>query len=193
MPQSFDHLIQDEINSYKSLAQNLSADLVVQINRAVAIMHATIKSGGCIYFCGNGGSCSQSEHLAAELMGRYSKPRIPIKAVSLSTNMSVISCIGNDFGFDKIFSRQIHALGTNKDCIVMLSTSGLSANIVDVAKTAHSLDIKRILLTGSLIEKLGVDAEVIIKVASNDTARVQEQHLLIGHILCKCLENEFDQ
>jgi len=178
-----------EIDSYKTIAQSLDTKNLSKIVNVVNVVEQTITRGGSIFFCGNGGSCSQSEHLAAEFIGRYSAVRKPIKALSLSSGTSVISCIANDFGFSRVYSRQLEAFGSSKDCIIMLSTSGQSPNIVEASKVARRLGVKSILLTGNNVIHEDMDVDIIIQVDSSDTARIQEVHLLVGHIICKCIDS----
>lgn len=188
MIKNFEEMVSAEVESFKRLVLALDSKVIHQIVDIANVLEKSIARGGCIYFCGNGGSCSQSEHFAAELIGRYSKERKPVKAISLSSDTSVISCIANDFGFDKVFSRQLEALGCERDCLIMLSTSGRSPNILEVSKTARILGLKSILLTGSKNSHFGVDADIVVRIDSNDTARIQEAHLLICHVVCKCID-----
>lgn len=148
----------------------------------------TLKNNGTIFWCGNGGSASDSQHLAAELIGRFEKDRAPLKSISLNTDTSVITALSNDYSYDLIFQRQLEALGNSKDLLIVISTSGNSKNIINVLKEAK----KKQIFTIALLGKDGGEAQkfssLSIVVPSNSTARIQEMHILIGHIICSCVE-----
>jgi D-sedoheptulose 7-phosphate isomerase len=138
--------------------------------------------------CGNGGSAADSQHLAAEFTGRFSKDRPPIAAVALSTDTSALTCIGNDYSFNDIFARQVQALGKAGDCLIAISTSGNSGNVLAAVAAAKSLGISTIGLLGRDGGKLKAQCDVSIVVPSQVTARIQEAHILIGHSLCGAVE-----
>ena len=138
--------------------------------------------------CGNGGSAADSQHLAAEFTGRFSKDRPPIAAVALSTDTSALTCIGNDYSFNDIFARQVLALGKAGDCLIAISTSGNSGNVLAAVAAAKSLGISTIGLLGRDGGKLKAQCDVSIVVPSQVTARIQEAHILIGHSLCGAVE-----
>ena len=138
--------------------------------------------------CGNGGSAADSQHLAAEFTGRFSKDRPPIAAVALSTDTSALTCIGNDYSFNDIFARQVQALGKAGDCLIAISTSGNSANVLAAVAAAKSLGISTIGLLGRDGGKLKSQCDISIVVPSQVTARIQEAHILIGHSLCGAVE-----
>jgi D-sedoheptulose 7-phosphate isomerase len=160
------------------------------INLAADSFLSTIKNGNTIFWCGNGGSASESSHLATELIGRFKINRQPISSISLNADTAAITCIANDFGFDEIFSRQLVGLSKPGDLLISLSTSGNSKNIIKVLTEARKREIPTISLLGSG----GGDAKTIsdfpIIVDSDETARIQEIHLLIGHTLCEYAEHE---
>ena len=139
-------------------------------------------------FCGNGGSAADSQHLSAELVGRYMKNRKPLASVALTTDTSVITAISNDFSFDDIFSRQIEALGNMGDVLVGISTSGNSENVIRAFEVAKQKGIKTIGLLGKGGGKSSAIVNKSLIVSSESTARVQEMHILIGHILCDLIE-----
>ena len=138
--------------------------------------------------CGNGGSAADSQHIAAELTGRFVKDRRPLAAVALSTDTSALTCIANDYSFDEVFSRQVLALGAPGDCLLTISTSGNSRNVIRAADAARSAGIKVIGLLGRDGGALRALCEVAIIVPSETTARIQEAHIFIGHTLCALVE-----
>ena len=148
----------------------------------------TLKNGGTVFWCGNGGSSSESSHLATELIGRYKSNRRSLPSISLSADTTAITCIANDFGYDEIFSRQLSGLGRPGDLLIVLSTSGQSPNIVKVLKTAKYMGIKSVALLGKGggLSKNLADLEVIVP--SQETARIQEIQLMLGHSLCEIAE-----
>jgi len=162
-----------------------SVDKIISISEKIII---ALKNNNTIFWCGNGGSASDSQHLAAELIGRFNKNRIPLKSIALNSDTSAITCIANDFGYDEIFSRQLDGLGSSGDIFIPISTSGNSLNILNAIKLAKKKDI----ITLALLGKGGGEAINIVDdyilVNSMTTARVQEMHITIGHILCDLIE-----
>jgi D-sedoheptulose 7-phosphate isomerase len=152
------------------------------------LLSSCLEKKGTIFWCGNGGSASDSQHLAAELVGRFKKNRRALKSVSLTTDTSILTSVGNDFGFEEIFSRQIEALGSSGDILVGISTSGNSENILTAFKAAKKLGVLTLGLTGKNGGKLKDIADHCLIVTSESTARIQEAHILIGHILCEIIE-----
>lgn len=162
----------------------------VEIERIAVVLIKTLKSKGKILVAGNGGSASDAQHFVAELVGRFKKNRAPLAAIALSTNTSIITAVGNDFGFDEIFSYQLKALGKPKDVLFVLSTSGNSKNIIKAVKDAHLRKITTVALLGKDGGKLKAMADIQITIPF-DTPRTQEMHGLIIHILSELIENEF--
>ena len=161
------------------------------INSSAKIMIETAKNNKNIFWCGNGGSAADSQHMAAELMGGLrSHNRPPIRSIALTTDSSFITAWANDISYDSIFSRQLEALGEEGDLLIAISTSGNSKNVIEVIKLAQNKKIKCIILTGSSGGEMSEMGQVVIKVPSDDTQRIQESHLLIEHILCECVESE---
>ncbi len=149
-----------------------------------------LKNGNTIFWCGNGGSAAESSHLAVELIGRFKNNRRPLPSVSLNADTSALTCIANDFGYENIFSRQLEGLGKPGDVLIVLSTSGNSQNINNALIKAKELSISSIAMLGKGGgESLSI-AETVILIDSNSTARVQESHQLISHILCELIEAE---
>lgn len=173
-----------------AVAEATRAALAEPFARLVAACVASVRAGGKILFYGNGGSASDAQHLATELIVRFSKDRDPIAALSLSTDTSALTAIGNDLGFDKLFSRQIEALGRPGDVAIALTTSGKSPNITLAAQQAHKMG----LVSAGFGGKGGGDlvglVDPYLVVPSTSTARIQEMHITLGHLLCGALEHE---
>jgi D-sedoheptulose 7-phosphate isomerase len=152
---------------------------------------ASLKNGGRLYFCGNGGSAADAQHLAAEFSGRFYKDRQALPAEALHVNTSYLTAVGNDYGFDNIYSRLVEGIMHKGDVLVGLSTSGNSANIVKAFESARSKGITTIGftgLTGGLLKSL---SDYLINVPSADTPRIQESHILLGHIICQLAEEQY--
>lgn len=158
------------------------------INQISNIIANSLKKAGTIFWCGNGGSASDSQHLSAELIGRLKKNRRPLRSISLSSNISAITCISNDFGYDKIFSRQIEGLANKNDVIICISTSGNSKNILEALKMAKKKRIKTISFLGSEGGKAIKFSQNSIVIPSKNTARIQEMHIFLGQLICSNVE-----
>ena len=185
-------LISKNLNELKKLITNLTTDEISMISKISSLVINTIKSGGCIFWCGNGGSASDSQHLAAELIGRFKNNREPYKSISLTADSSVITCISNDFGYENLFSRQLEGLGNKGDLVITLSTSGNSINLKNLLEKAKEKGINSVAILGKgggLIKDL---ADYTLIINSNNTARIQEVHILIGHIICQIVEEELN-
>lgn len=152
---------------------------------------ASLEQGNKIMFCGNGGSAADSQHLAAELVGRYKINRSALPAMSLTVDTSALTAIGNDFGYDQIFIRQVEGLGKAGDCLVGISTSGNSQNIVNAFLKAKEMGIKTIAFTGEGGGKMKELADICLNVPSVTTNNIQEMHIACGHILCDIVEKHF--
>jgi len=149
---------------------------------------SSLGSGGTVYFCGNGGSAADAQHLAAELSGRYFIDRPPLAAVALTTNSSALSAIGNDFGFDQVFSRQLQGVGTPGDVLVAITTSGNSANVLRAVEAAHELGMTVIGMTGLKGARFAAQCDHALVTPSASTPRIQEGHITMGHALCELIE-----
>lgn len=180
--------IQDAI-SLKELIMK-DQDLIDRIHKVSELIVAAYKSENKTLFCGNGGSAADAQHLAAELSGKFYLDRPPIHAEACHVNSSFMTAVSNDFGFDMIFARHIQAVGKKGDVLVAISTSGNSENIIQAIAIARQMGLKCICLTGLTGGKLAQMADVLINVPSTDTPRIQETHILIGHIICELVENE---
>ncbi|HJS91166.1 MAG TPA: D-sedoheptulose 7-phosphate isomerase [Steroidobacteraceae bacterium] len=158
------------------------------IQQAGSLIAATLSQGGKVLLCGNGGSAADSQHIAAELTGRFLKDRRPLAAVALSTDTSALTSIANDYGFDEVFSRQVMGLGAKGDCLIAISTSGNSRNVLKAAEAARAAEMRVIGLLGRDGGALRPLCDVSIVVLSGTTARIQEAHIFIGHTLCALVE-----
>ncbi len=159
--------------------------------RAAAAMFEALSEDGKILICGNGGSAADAQHFAAEMTGRFEKERMELAALSLSTDTSALTAIGNDYGFDHIFSKQVRALGKAGDILVGISTSGNSANVIEAVKAAHERDMKIVALTGrdgGKIRHMLKDGDILLNVPHPRTARIQEVHILLIHAICDCID-----
>ena len=162
--------------------------LAIDVDAAVAAICVSIRSGGKLMLCGNGGSAADSQHIAAELTGRFMKERRPLPAIALTTDTSALTCIGNDYSFHSIFHRQVLALGGPNDCLLAISTSGESENVIYAVEGANGIGIRTIGLLGRGGVKLAEACDQSIVVPSETTARIQEAHILIGHAICGGIE-----
>jgi len=155
------------------------------------VASSTIKAGHKIMLCGNGGSAADSQHIAAELIGRFEKERRSMAAIALTTDTSALTAIGNDYGYDQVFARQVEGLGQSGDLLIGISTSGNSKNVVKAMEVAQSKGIRTVALVGDKPEGAmqGI-ADYVLAAPSTNTARIQECHILIMHTLCQLVESE---
>lgn len=181
------NLFKDNLKEHNDLFSKIHA-LDEPVSSAISICVGTLQNGGKLLFCGNGGSAADSQHLAAEFTGRFIKDRKPIAAISLSTDTSALTCISNDYSFSDVFSRQIIALGKPGDCLVAISTSGNSRNVIEAVMVAKTMNIVTIGLLGNCGGHLEALCDLPIIVPSSTTARIQEAHILIGHTICGGVE-----
>ena len=182
--------IKDNLREHLNTISIVERDLVEKISEASKIISKSLKMGGTIFWCGNGGSAADSMHLSAELIGRFKRNRIPLKSISLSSNPSTITCISNDFGYESLFSRQIQALGKKDDVLIVISTSGNSKNIIKAINQAKINKLKVISLLGNKGGRCKGKGYLDLIVNSHSTARIQESHIMIGHIICELVEKE---
>jgi D-sedoheptulose 7-phosphate isomerase len=183
-------LVRDRIQRNIELKQLLLFDasfhnLVAQVAMQIV---TSFRAGGKIFFLGNGGSAADAQHLAAEFTGRYLKERRALPALALNANSSSLTAIGNDYGFDRVFARQLEALGKEGDVAVGISTSGNSRNVLRALETAKSLSIYAVAFTGASGGSMKNVADCTICIPSEETPRIQECHILTGHIICEIAE-----
>jgi D-sedoheptulose 7-phosphate isomerase len=175
---------------FEEIARNFQAlgkqaEVVEGIARTIA---DALRAGGKIMFCGNGGSAADAQHLAAEFLGRYLIERNPLPALTLNVNTSTLTAIGNDYGFDEVFARQVRGLGQPSDILVAISTSGNSRNVLRALEEARALRIATVGLTGEAGGKMLALCDHCVCVPSSRTPRIQEMHIAVGHMICELVE-----
>jgi D-sedoheptulose 7-phosphate isomerase len=185
--------LQQVLNSFRTgteLRNQVAQDCGENIVDAAALIAQCLRSGGKLLFFGNGGSAADAQHLAAEFVGRFQVERRALPAIALTTDSSILTAVGNDYGFDQIFARQVQALGRPGDVAIGISTSGNSPNVTSAIKQAAKQDLKTIGLAGKDGGSLAKCVDISIIIASTNVARVQECHITIGHILCELVEDD---
>ena len=183
---SIENIINDSID-VKRLILNDKA-FIKRINEAAMICVESLKNGGKIHFCGNGGSAADAQHLAAELSGRFYYDRPPLNAEALHVNTSYLTAVANDYSFDMIYARMLQASARKGDVLVGISTSGNSVNIMKTIDVAKEMGVKTIGMTGEKGGKMAGICDVLLNVPSTCTPRIQESHIMIGHIICEIIE-----
>ncbi|MBN1295115.1 MAG: D-sedoheptulose 7-phosphate isomerase [Candidatus Latescibacteria bacterium] len=186
------HSIQSVLNNHRIVAEAMAADnrLGETIDKAVRIFSDTLRNGKTIFAFGNGGSAADAQHFTAELVGRFYMERPGLRAVALTTDVSVITSLCNDFGYDEVFTRQIEALGQEGDSVLAISTSGNSPNVIKGIGTAMTKGMNVVGLTGKDGGAMAGMCDTVIIIPSDDTPRIQEGHVLVYHILCELIERE---
>ncbi len=172
------HIIEDDV-------------FINKIQQCVELITFAFKNGNKVLFCGNGGSASDAQHLAAEFTGRFYKDRDALFAEALHVNSSYMTAVANDYSFDVVYSRMLNGIGKTGDVLVAISTSGNSTNIINAVKTAKEKGMITIGFTGETGGKMKDICEVLINVPSSDTPRIQESHILVGHIICQLVEQAY--
>jgi D-sedoheptulose 7-phosphate isomerase len=181
-------LIEASIATKQSLLR--STDVVLTVAKVSEVLVNALKQGNKALLFGNGGSAADAQHIAAELVGRFAFDRPALPALALSVNSSCVTAIGNDYGFDRVFSRQLEALARPGDVAIGISTSGNSSNVLNAMSTARKMSLHTIALTGGTGGNLQGSVDHCICVPSNETPRIQECHILIGHIIAELVERE---
>lgn len=180
----------DELKAHLEVANSvISIDEAVMSLANLALQ--TLKNGNKILICGNGGSAADAQHFAAELTGRYKSERISLPAIALTTDTSAITAIGNDYGYDEVFARQLSGVGNSGDLLIGISTSGNSTNILKALQIAKQKGIKTAGLSGKGGGEMNSLCDINVVVPSNDTARIQEMHILIIHTICAAIDGAF--
>ena len=192
MSNLFRNFFHSQISEHQLIIEKLKKNNENDFIRALEIWYRAIKKNKKIIFFGNGGSASDAQHLSTELTVRFSKNRKSIPALSLVTDTSTMSAIGNDFGFDHLFVRQLEAIGQKGDVVVGITTSGKSKNVINALKYAKKNNMNSIVFTGRNIKLIESIADGIISISAINTSRIQEAHILIGQILCNALEKKLD-
>ena len=167
---------------------SVDKDMVLALSKASNLLIETFLNKGKILLAGNGGSAADCQHIAAEFIGRLNFDRDPLPAIALTSNTSNLTCIANDYGYEEIFTRQMHALANENDSLIVYSTSGKSKNIIKLVVEAKNKVKNIIALTGNYTEELSKHADVVISVKASKTTRIQEIHAIAGHIMCECVE-----
>lgn len=184
----FFRAITDHLEIVKAITAQ--QELLERIARAMA---DALASGNKILWCGNGGSAGDSQHLAAEIVGRFRRERKGLASIALTTDTSILTAVANDYGYDAVFSRQVEALGQPGDLLVGISTSGNSRNVVAALEAARAQRVKTVGFTGEGGGKMALLSDYLFAVPSRDTARIQEAHILAGHMLCDWIELDWLQ
>jgi len=177
-------IIKESIRVKESVLSNLSKEIKTVGN----LIAASIKKGGKLLIFGNGGSAADAQHIAAELVGRFKLERQGLAAIALTTNTSILTSIANDYGYEDIFSRQVEAIASEDDIVIGISTSGNARNVISGLLEAKKMGIKTVAFTGGGGGELATIADIALEVPSDNTARVQEAHIVIGHIICELVE-----
>ncbi len=188
--------IKDRIQASMSVKQLIFEDqsLIAQVDDLIILLRDALKLGSQVLICGNGGSAADALHLAAEFSGRFYLDRQALPVEALNVNEAALTAIANDFGYDKLFARLVQAKGRQNDILWLLTTSGASQNIIQAAIEAKNRGLKVIAFTGQKPSELDKIVDVVVKVPSTDTPRIQECQLMLGHIICELIEKElFDE
>ncbi len=175
------------LETINKVINNMEKDLL----SASEIIIEALKNGNKVLLCGNGGSAADAQHIAAELTGRYKTERRGLPGIALTTDTSALTAIGNDYGYDRIFDRQVEALANSSDVVIGISTSGNSKNIISALKLAKELGCKTVGMSGRDGGLMNEVCDINLIVPSNDTPRIQEMHILFGHTICQCIDNAF--
>jgi D-sedoheptulose 7-phosphate isomerase len=182
-------IIESSINVKQAILQN--EELLSTVKAIVDVITTSLRNNGRIYFCGNGGSAADAQHLAAEFSGRFYTDRKALPAEALHTNTSYLTAVANDYSFDVVYARLIEGIGFNGDVLVGLSTSGNSANIVKAFEVAREKGIITIGFTGLSGGTMKSLSDYLVNIPSTDTPRIQESHIMIGHIICQLVEEKY--
>ncbi len=182
--------IESSLNESISIKAELLSNSVESVIQIANILIEAFKQGHSLYLMGNGGSAADAQHISGELVGRFKKNRKALPALAFTTDTSVLTAIANDFGYDQCFERQVDAFVKDGDVVIGLSTSGNSSSIINATLLAKKRGAKTIAFTGKGGGKLKDDVDICLEIPSSDTARIQECHITIGHILCSIIEKE---
>ena len=184
-------MIEKELQAHRETVERTIEEMTPQIEQACKLMVETLEHGNTVLLCGNGGSAADAQHIAAELTGRYKIERKGLPGIALTTDTSALTAIANDYGYNRIFDRQIEALVREGDLVIGISTSGESLNIVSALLLAKEMGAKTLGFSGKDGGKMNYVCDLNLVVPSEDTPRIQEMHILIGHILCQAVDDGF--
>ena len=188
-----DDVIEKSLKQHIEIFQTILSSEINIIQQCAEMILETLKKGNKILICGNGGSAADAQHIAAEFVGRYETERKALPAIALTTDTSALTALANDYGFERIFARQVEALGNSDDLLIALSTSGNSPNIIAAVMSARQIGCKTIGMTGIGGKKLASLCDACIMVPAKRTARIQEAHITIGHIWCELVDAKFTE
>jgi D-sedoheptulose 7-phosphate isomerase len=191
MMENYKQLVTDELTAHHAVITEVISQLAGPIQQACELVVNTLKNGNKVFLAGNGGSAADAQHIAAELTGRFVKERRALPGIALTTDTSALTAIANDYGFDQVFARQLKGLASPGDLFIGISTSGNSPNIIKAIEAAQTLNCRTLGLTGNSGGLMLSACDAAIVVPSAVTARIQEMHILIGHILCKAVDDAF--
>ncbi|RZS87073.1 phosphoheptose isomerase [Motilibacter rhizosphaerae] len=185
-------LLRQRLLSSAQVKQRLAEDdqALEQLAEVARVLVECVRAGGTVFFCGNGGSATDAEHMSGELLGRFGYDRPSMPSYCLSSNVSALTAISNDYSFDMVFARQLSGLGKPGDVLVGLSTSGNSPNVVRAVEQAQQMGVVSVAFTGAGGGKLAGLADHVLLAPSDETPRVQECHMAVGHTLCEIVERE---
>ena len=183
--------ISQEFKSHLETINCIINNMENDIEKASIIIVDALKNGNKVLLCGNGGSAADAQHIAAELTGRYKTERRGLPGIALTTDTSALTAIGNDYGYDRIFDRQVESIAQEGDVIIGISTSGNSENVISALKLAQEMKCKTIGFTGRDGGKMNKVCDINLIVPSDNTPRIQEMHILFGHTICQIIDNNF--
>ena len=186
-----EEIIKRELKESAYIKGLMAEETVASISDVADLVIKSLRRGGKVILFGNGGSAADAQHIACELVGKFKKVRSAQPAIALTTDTSVMTAVANDFGYEFIFSRQIEALARPEDVIIAISTSGNSPNVLEGVKAARDKGCKTVAFTGKTGGKLAQMVDIPLRVPSNETPRIQEAHITIGHIICLLVEKAF--
>ncbi len=184
-------MIRSELNAHKKTIEDTIEKMIPSIEEASKLAIETLQNGNKILLCGNGGSAADAQHIAAELTGRYKSERRGLPGIALTTDTSALTAIGNDYGYERVFDRQVEALANKGDLLIGISTSGNSANIISAFTVAKEMGCQCIGMSGRDGGKMNEVCDINLVVPSNDTPRIQEMHILIGHTVCQAIDDAY--
>ena len=184
-------MIKERIKEHQQVVEKLLENDVPVIEAIAKICKEALDDGHKILLCGNGGSAADSQHIAAEFVGRFVKERQGLPAIALTTDTSILTAVGNDYGYDEVFRRQVEALGREGDVLIGISTSGNSGNVVKAFEQAKKQGMKTIAFTGEKESKMSAMADETLRVPSLVTARIQECHIMSGHLICEYIDEDY--
>lgn len=181
-------LLNDSINTKSKLISD--NNFLINVEQAVDNCIETITKGNTIFFCGNGGSAADAQHISAELTGKFKNDRKPLSGIVLGSNFSSLTAIGNDYNFEDVFARELNGLGKEGDLLIAYTTSGKSKNVIKALETSKQLNINTIVMVGKNSDEVSPFADVVISIPSDITARIQESHITVSHIIFEIFEEK---